>query len=146
MSMFLVYSAAGHSDPPHLPQETNIEQCLELLDSNADFPTHRSVQLALPVANLRDPGGDLTPSGESFFLLLARRMKSLSLSVSLTSSSPSDTAFTATIAARMMRETPLESTQLCLSADGQETSARTLADPVLTITITRQDTIAGDNK
>ena len=53
MSMFLVYSAAGHSDPPHLPQETNIEQCLELLDSNADFPTHRSVQLALPVANLR---------------------------------------------------------------------------------------------
>lgn len=131
--MFLIWSAAGHSHAPPLIQQQTPEESLKRLSANADFSAHRSVQFQLPLSSLRDAHGSLTPNGESFFLLLARRMKSLSLDVTLTSSSLADTNFLVTIAARMMRETPLESTQLSISADGETVNS----DPTLTVTITR---------
>ena len=105
---------------------------------------NHSVQLELPLENLRDSDGRLTPNGESLFLLLARRMKSLSLNIMFTAHSIDDARFATTIAALMMREVPLESTQLRISSDAIPTAGDTSGDSVLTVTITRHETVDGD--
>ena len=105
-----------------------------------------SVQLKLPLEHLRDSSGRMTPNGESLFRLLARRMKSLSLTIMLTAHSIDDAEFATTIAVLMMREVPLESTQLRISSDAIPTAGRTPADSVLTVTITRHETIDGDTR
>ncbi|HRA87337.1 MAG TPA: hypothetical protein PK992_04690 [Planctomycetaceae bacterium] len=141
--MFLVHIASSYSDAFETSSQATSQKCLELLEANYDFPTHRSVQLQLPVASLRDNNGLLTANAESFLRLLSRRMKSLSLKVRLTSDS-ADTEFSATIAATMMRETPLDSTQLSISDDGDEMHGSTRSDKVLTITITRLEPDEGE--
>ena len=106
-----------------------------------------SVQLVLPLAHLRDSDGRLTPNGESLFSLLARRMKSLSLTIMLTAHSIDDAKFATTIAARMMREIPLDSSQLRISSDVLPTAGDTPDDAALaalSVTITRIETTDGD--
>jgi len=88
----------------------------------------------------------LTSNGESFFLLLARRMKSLSLNVMLTTNSIADAKFATTIAARMMREVSLESTQLRISMEGRMAGVHAQSDSLLTVTITRHETVDGDSE
>ena len=103
-----------------------------------------SVQLVLPLAHLRDSDGRLTPNGESLFSLLARRMKSLSLTIMLTAHSIDDAKFATTIAASMMREIPLDSSLLRISSDALPTAGDTPDDATLSVTITRHETIDGD--
>jgi len=105
-----------------------------------------SVRLALSLQQLRDAEGRLTSNGESFFLLLARRMKSLSLNVMLTTNSIADAKFATTIAARMMREVSLESTQLRISMEGRMAGVHAQSDSLLTVTITRHETVDGDSE
>ncbi len=105
-----------------------------------------SVRLALPMQQLRDAEGRLTSNGESFFLLLARRMKSLSFSVMLTTNSIADAKFATIIAARMMREVSLESTQLKISIEGRMASVDAQSDSLLTVTIAQHETVDGDTE
>ena len=95
---------------------------------------------------LRDAEGRLTSNGESFFLLLARRMKSLSFSVMLTTNSIADAKFATIIAARMMREVSLESTQLKISIEGRMASVDAQSDSLLTVTIAQHETVDGDTE
>ncbi len=141
--MFLVNVASSHLDAPQMSPEANLKKCLALLHENSELSTHRAVRLELPVASLRDNNGQLNANAESFLLLLARRMKSLSLNVRLTSE-PADTEFAATMAATMMRETPLDSMQLSISDDGNAMNVGTHADSSLTITIIRRESDRGE--
>ena len=113
--------------------------------SDANGPVSHSVVLKLPLAQLRDTDGQLTPRGESFFLLLARRMKSLSLSVMLTTDSMTDVEFVSSIAARMLHELSLKSTQVRVGVADVPTTADGL-NAQLTVTITRYETSDGDRK
>ncbi len=109
-----------------------------------DASISHSVQLTLPLPHLRESDGRMTPNGESFFRLLARRMKSLSLCVMLTTSSIDDAEFATTIAAHMMSDVSLDSTQIRISSDGRSALSDTQRDAVLIVTITRQETLDGD--
>ena len=105
-----------------------------------------SVRLALPLQQLRDAEGQLTSNGESFFLLLARRMKSLSLSVMITTNSVADAEFATTIAARMLRVVSLKSTQLRIRMEGRMEGVQTQGNSLVTIAITRHETVDGDSE
>jgi hypothetical protein len=116
--------------------------------SDSDLRQHlsisHSVRLTLPLRQLRNSNGRITPNGESLFLLLARRMKSLSLSVVFTTNSIDDAEFAITIAAHMMREVPLQSTQLRICWDAASLPRDPAGDAILTVTITRHETVDGD--
>lgn len=114
-------------------------------DWSQSLSISHTVQLTLPLTQLRDSDGRITPNGESLFLLLARRMKSLSLSVMLTASSIDDSRFAALIAAHMIREVPLRSTQLRISLNPTASPRVPAGDSILTVTITRHETPAGDS-
>jgi hypothetical protein len=113
-------------------------------DLRRQLSINHSVRLTLPLTQLRNSSGRVTPNGESLFLLLARRMKSLSLSIMLTANSTADAEFAVTIAGHMMREVPLESTQLRISSDEATLPDDPARDSVLTVTITRHETVDGD--
>ncbi|MEJ7590466.1 MAG: hypothetical protein WKF77_02885 [Planctomycetaceae bacterium] len=116
------------------------------LDLRQRLSISHSVRLTLPLNQLRDSDGRMTPNGESLLLLLARRMKSLSLSVMLTINSMHDAEFAATIAAHMLRDASLKSTQLRISFDAIPTAVDASGDSVLTVTMTRHEMIDGDAK
>lgn len=103
-----------------------------------------SVRLELPVEHLRASDGRLTPHGESLFSFLARRMKSRSLTIMLSAHSIDDAKFATTIAAHMMGEVPLEATQLRISSDALRTARDTPGNAVLSVTITRHETVDGE--
>jgi hypothetical protein len=109
----------------------------------ANCPVSHSVHLKLPLEQLRDTEGRITPNGESFFLLLARRMKSLSLSIRLTASSFDDAEFSTTIAARMMNEVALKSTQIRIGMLNPAASGDIPGNAMLTVTITRFEAVSG---
>ncbi len=121
-----------------------VERRLSDLIPDAHCPVSHSVHLKLPLEKLRDTEGRMTPNGESFFLLLARRMKSLSLCIRLTASSFEDAEFTTAIAARMMNEVALESTQISISILNHAASSDHIPKgAMLTLTITRFEAING---
>ncbi len=114
------------------------------LDLRRHLSTSHSVRLTLPLNQLRDSDGRMTPKGESLLLLLARRMKSLSLSVMLTANSMQDAEFAVTIAAHMLRDVTLESTQVRIRFEPLPTAGDASGDAVLTVTMTRHEEIDGD--
>ncbi|MDA1232232.1 MAG: hypothetical protein O2856_15770 [Planctomycetota bacterium] len=103
----------------------------------------QSVRVELPMHQLRDADGRLTTSGESLFMLLARRIKSLSLDVMLTADSLPDAEFAAVIAARMMSESNLESTQLRIGVNDGSIDPNSANNSLLVVTITMHETTAG---
>lgn len=112
---------------------------------DANCPVSHSVHFKLPLEQLRDTQGQVTPNGESFFLLLARRMKSLSLCIRLTARSFEDAEFATAIAARMMNEAELESTQIRISILNPAASSDDIPEnAMLTVTVTRFEAISGD--
>ena len=120
-----------------------VERRLSDLIPCTNCPVSHSVHLKLPLEQLRDAEGRITPNGESFFLLLARRMKSLSLRIRLTASSFDDAGFATAIAARMMNEVVLESTQVRISMLNPAADGDILKAAMLTVTITRFEAVSG---
>ena len=112
---------------------------------DADSPVRHSAQLRLPLRQLRNIDGRMTPNGESFFLLLARQMKSQSLNIVLTVDSLDRSEFAAMIAARVMDEIQLESTQIRISQRSSAAGEIDLREERMTLTITRQE-FAGEER
>lgn len=102
-----------------------------------------SVRIELPMEQLRDADGRLATSGESLFMLLARRIKSLSLDVMLTADSIPNAEFAAVIAARMMTEANLDAAQLRIGIHERSTDLNSANDSLLVVIITMHETIAG---
>ena len=106
---------------------------------DAGSPVRHTVQLRLPLRQLRNFDGRISPNGESFFLLLARRMKSLSLNMVLTADSLDNAEFATAISARILEEIELESTQIRISLRSPLTRAVDPAEEMLILTITRRE-------
>ena len=106
---------------------------------DAGSPVRHTVQLRLPLRQLRNFDGRISPNGESFFLLLARRMKSLSLNMVLTADSLDNAEFATAISARILEEIELESTQIRISLQSPLTRAVDPAEEMLILTITRRE-------
>lgn len=143
-AMFREQAAVANVTGENIDGDLVFDRRLSDSDLRQQLSINHSVRLTLPLTQLRDSSGRMTPNGESLFLLLARRMKSLSLSVMLTTNSIDDAEFAITIAGQMMCEVPLESTQLRISSDAATSSSDPARDSVLTVTITRHETVAGD--
>lgn len=118
------------------------QRLADLMKDHGNSVAH-SVRVELPMHELRDADGQLTTSGESLFMLLARRIKSLSLDVTLTANSLQDAEFAAVIAARMMTESNLESTRLRIGVHEVSTDPNSANDSLLVVTITMHETTAG---
>ena len=106
---------------------------------DAGSPVHHSVVIRLPLNLLRGSDGRITPNGESFFRMLARRMSSLSLNIVLTADSLGNAEFATAISTRMMDETELESTQIRVSLECPLIRAADPREDMLLLTITRQE-------
>lgn len=91
---------------------------------------------------LRDADGDITSNAKSLFMLLARRAKSLSLKVTLTTSSTRDVGFAAKIAADMMSDASLQSEQLRVGVEERRTNGDSVQESFLTVSITNVQPMA----
>ena len=127
---------------PDLPIELRLSDLLSG-QSNSVFHT---VRLALPMQQLRDADGEMTSNAKSLFMLIARRAKSLSLNVTLITNSNQDADFAAAIAARMMCDALLQSEQLRISVDEQQTDSNSVQESMLAVTITMCAATDGDFK
>ena len=143
-AMFREQTVVAHMAGENADGGLVFDHGLDDSDLSKQLSISHSVRLAFPLKQLRDASGHMTPHGESLFLLLARRMKSLSLCVMLTTSSIDDAELAIMIAGHMLREVPLESTQLRISWDKPASSHDPARDSVLTVTISRHETVAGD--
>lgn len=112
---------------------------LDDLIPDVGCPVRHTVQLRLPLKQLRNIDGRITPNGESFFLLLARQMKSQSLNIKLTADSLDNVEFATAISACMMEEIELESTQIRISLQSPIARAADPPEEMLILTITRQE-------
>ncbi len=122
------------------------EQHINALMTGPDSHIIHSVEMTLPIDHLRSAEGKITPNGESFFLLLARRMKTLSLNIKLTADSSDDVPFLSSIAARILREVSLESTQIRIGVADRKKNADLDNDAAVTVTSARYESVAGDRK
>jgi hypothetical protein len=121
-----------------------IEQRLnDLLSGQMDSVSY-AARLELPMQQLQDADGDITSNARSLFMLLARRAKSLSLNVTLTTNSMHNVGFAAKIAARMMSDASLQSRQLRIGIEEQLTDSNTVHESILTVTITMCAAIDGE--
>ena len=143
-AMFREQTAVANMAGENADGGMNFDHGLDDSDLSRHLSINHTVRLTLPLKQLRDASGRMTPNGESLFLLLARRMKSLSLCVMLTTSSSDDAELAITIAGHMLREVPLESTQLRISSAVAASSHDPAGDSVLTVTISRHETVTGD--
>lgn len=117
-------------------QDIPIEQRLDdLLAGRADTIFY-SVRLELPMQQLLDADGDITSNAKSLFMLLARRAKSLSLNLALTTNSTQDVGFAAKIAADMMSDGSLQSEQLRIGVEERRTNGDSVHESFLTVSIT----------
>lgn len=123
-----------------------VDRRLSQLIPCTNCPVSHTVHLKLPLRQLRDAEGQITPNGESFFLLLARRMKSLSLSIRFTAGSFDDAEFATAIAARMMNKVALESTQIRIGMLNPASSSDIPKEAMLTVTVTRFEAVSGDSE
>jgi hypothetical protein len=135
-----VANASDKNQNSDLPLDQRIS---DLLSSPGNSVLH-TVRLELPMQQLRDANGDMTSNGKSLFMLLARRAKSLSLNVTLTTNSNRDAEFAASIAARMMSNVSLQSTQLRIGVEEQQTNSHSIHESILTVTITMCAAIDGE--
>lgn len=135
-------SAVGLPDPAEREGMMRHEMLSHLIPDTDSAVSH-SVRLQIPLAQLRAAHGNITPNGESFFLLLARRMKSQSLNLVLAADSPVNAEFAATISAMMMKRVELEATQIRIRLNSPAREIHNLPEPRLILTITRQE-FAGD--
>jgi hypothetical protein len=122
-----------------LPLEKQLSNLL-LSRTNAVFHT---VRLELPMQQLRDSDGEITPNGESLFSLLARRARSRSLNITFTTNSLRDAEFAATIAARMMGDVSLQTDQLRIGVE-EQTDSHPVQKSILIVTITMRAAIDGE--
>jgi len=123
-----------------------VEQCIKELMTGPDSHVIHSVEMTLPIDHLRSAEGKITPNAESFFLVLARRMKTLSLNIKLTADSLDDVSFLSAIATRMLGEVSLESTQIRIGVADRTKNAGMEHDAAVTVTIMRYESVAGDRK
>lgn len=135
-----VANASNTNPNPDLPLE---QQLGDLLSSPMNSVFH-TVRLELPIQQLRDTDGEMTSNGKTLFMLLGRRAKSLSLNITLTTNSFRDAEFAAMIAARMMRDVSLQSEQLRIGVEEQQTDMNSVRDSILTVTITMCAAIDGE--
>lgn len=135
-----VANASNTNPNPDLPLE---QQLGDLLSSPMNSVFH-TVRLELPIQQLRDTDGEMTSNGKTLFMLLGRRAKSLSLNITLTTNSFRDAEFAAMIAARMMRDVSLQSEQLRIGVEEQQTDMNSVRDSILTVTITMGAAIDGE--
>lgn len=119
------------------------QQLSDLLFANTAPATH-TIRLELPIQQLRDADGEITSNCTSLFTLLARRAKSLSLTVTLTTDSYNDAKFAVAIAARMMNEVSLEATQIRIGVDEQAINAQSTKTSVLTVNVAMREVIGKD--
>ena len=145
-AMFREQSAVAGSADRKMRGGAIFDRELKGLNLGDNLAVSHGVQFQLPLAHLRDPNGRLTPNGDSLFRLLARRMKSLSLTSMLTAHSIEDAKFATTLATQMFREVSLEATQVRISFSPVSMAGAPACDPVLTLTITRHETLKGDAK
>ncbi len=136
-------SAANASNKNRNP-DLLTEQRLSNLLSGPGNSVFNTVRLELPLAQLRDINDQLTPNGKTLFMLLWRRAKSLSLNITLTTNSFRDAEFAAMIAARMMSNVSLQSEQLRIGVEEQQTDMNSVRESILTVTITMCAAIDGD--
>ncbi|MCA9012244.1 MAG: hypothetical protein KDB01_20970 [Planctomycetaceae bacterium] len=106
---------------------------------DANSPVCHSVQLRLALRQLRNADGTISPNCESFFRLLARRMKSLSLSIRLTADSLDNAKFAAAISARIMDEMELDSRQIRIALRSPAAGEIDPPEEMLILTITRRE-------
>jgi hypothetical protein len=123
-----------------------VDRITKELMAGLDSRVSHSVEMKLPIEQLRDAEGKITPNGESFFLLLARRTKSLSLNFMLKADSVDDVEFLTAIAARMLHEVALETTQIRVGMADRPTVADGRHVRGVTVTITRLETVVGDKE
>ena len=116
--------------------DITIEQRVNDLLAGRGDTIFSSMRVELPMQQLRDVDGDVTSNAKSLFMLLARRAKSLSLNVSLTTDSIQNVGFVAKIAAHMMRDVSLQSEQLRIGVEERLTDGGSVQESFLTVSIT----------
>lgn len=148
VAMFVIAAAAAtnteQTAAAGLPRITTPDRVMhdgwsDDLLPDAGSPVRHSVQLRLPLRQLRHVDGAISPNGESFFRLLARRMKVLSLSIKLTADSLDNAKFAAAISARIMDETELDSRQIRIGLQSPIAGEIEPLEEMLILTITRRE-------
>ncbi len=142
-TMLREQSAANESNISH-DSNLSTEQRLNNLLSGPETSVCNSMRLELPIEQLRDADGQITPKGRTLFMLLGRRAQSLSLNITLTTYSLQDAAFATVIAANMMKNVSLKSEQLKISVEKQPADKNPVRSAMLTVTITMLPAIVGE--